>query len=528
LFSRILSKEVAMTRSTHFLPLIIALAGLAVVVAVLGLSPASPAQAVSISVTTTDDENNSDGDCSLREAIGAANNDVAFDACAAGSGADVITIPAGTYNLTMGELQFADDVTLNGAGAASTIIDGGDNGRIFAIFNVGITNAITGLTVQNGTAGSGGGITNNATLTIDDVVVQDNFADGDGGGIFNSSNGTLNATNCTVSGNEAAVDGGGIENQGPDTLNLTNCTVSGNVAGDNGGGVSNTFDATGTINQSTISGNKSFSDGGGVSIDQCCGVEPFVIMNSAITGNNSGDDGGGVEIQGGAATLTNVTFSGNAASVESTGGGMIVDGGTTATLTNVTITNNTASPAGGGGLAVGGEATLLNTIVAGNPDGDDCALFEGTVISSGHNLSSDDTCDFTGTGDLINTDAVLQALALNAPGSTQTHALTATSPAVDAGDGAGCPATDQRGVTRPQDGNLDGTAICDIGAYELQVAVATATPTSTPTLAPAALPPTGGESGSGGGVAWLGLLAAAALALTGGALAFSRARRQTA
>ena len=67
---------------------------------------------------------------------------------------------------------------------------------------------------------------------------------------------------------------------------------------------------------------------------------------------------------------------------------------------------------------------------------------------------------------MSSTDPQLRNLALNAPGTTETHALPLSSPAIDAGDPAYCPATDQRGVSRPFDGNGDGLAICDIGAYE--------------------------------------------------------------
>ncbi|MEX0800813.1 MAG: choice-of-anchor Q domain-containing protein [Dehalococcoidia bacterium] len=501
----------------------------AVLTAFAGLRLATPAHAADIAVNTTDDENNVDGDCSLREAVEAANTDAAVDACTAGAGADTIAVPAGTYLLETGELEITTDVTINGAGAADTIVDNADDtGRVFNVNESAATVVINDLTVQNGQSGDGGGIWTSGTLTINNVVVQDSFADGDGGGIFISGSGTLNATNCQVINNEAADEGGGIMNEGPDTLNLNGCLVSGNHASDDGGGIANVFDATGTIDGSTISGNTADSDGGGIYIDQCCGVEPFVITNSTISGNTStGDDGGGVNVEDGEATVTNVTISGNSAA--DTGGGFRVDDGASAALTNVTITGNSAAPDGGGGVAAmdEGAATLLNTIVAENPDGDDCAIL-GTLTSSGHNLSSDDSCGFTGTGDQINTDPLLEALALNAPGSTQTHALTADSPAVDTGDDAGCPATDQRGVTRPQDGDDDGTAVCDVGAYELEGAAPTPTAVpiaATPTAAPAELPDTGGTPASDSSVPWLGLLAAiGAAAVTGGALAATRRR----
>ena len=109
-----------MTRFRVILP---ALATLALVVAAVGImSWATPAEAATIVVNTTDDENNADGDCSLREAVTSANNDAATDACTAGSGADIITLPAGTYTLTLGQIDINTDVTINGAGAAGIAI----------------------------------------------------------------------------------------------------------------------------------------------------------------------------------------------------------------------------------------------------------------------------------------------------------------------------------------------------------------------------------------------------------------------
>jgi CSLREA domain-containing protein len=482
-----------------------------------------PAQAASITVNTTDDENNVDGHCSLREAVQAANTDLAVDACTAGSGADVITIPAGTYVLALGNLGVESHITLNGAGSASTILEGDGTDRII-YFELPSTEAggLNDLTVQGGTAGSGGGVFIDAIVSMNNVIVQDNFADGDGGGIFIDTTGTLNATNCQVINNEAAADGGGIANEGPDTLNLTDCTVSGNTAGDDGGGISNTYDASGTLNRTTVSGNSAGSDGGGLVVDQCCDADPFIVTNSTFSGNTAADDGGGVSMEDAIVSLTNVTISGNTAGNE--GGGVEVEF-SEASFTNVTIVNNAGEAGEGGGIKVTDEgvATIFNTIVAGNT-AENCAVELSTLTSSGNNLSGDASCGLAAAGDLSNTDPQVATLAINAPGTTQTHALSATSPAVDAGASGGCPAVDQRGVTRPQDGDLDGTAACDIGAYELEGAVAT--PTSTPTQAPAALPPTGGSPASTGGIAWAALVAAIlALAAVGGTLAFHGVRR---
>lgn len=319
------------------------------------------------------------GQCTLRAAIQEAN---------ALAGADTIILPGGTYSLTIpgtgenlaatGDLDITDDLTITGAGAASTLINGNGIDRGLDIFaNV----AISGVTIQNGNAGAG-------TL---------------GGGIRNS--GTLMLTDVTISGNTASTFGGGIANAG--TLILTNVTISTNTTGRDGGGLFNSFEAS--------------------------------------------------------ATLTNVTLSTNTAG--SRGGGVFNIG--TLDLTNTTLSTNTAS-FGGGLLNNGGSVTLKNTIVANSPSGGNCA--GSGVTSLGHNLEDADTCGFTSPGDLINTNPLLGPLADNG-GPTLTHALLPGSPAIDAGS-PDCPPpdTDQRGFTRPEDGNGDSIAVCDIGAYELGAA----------------------------------------------------------
>ena len=237
---------------------------------------------------------------------------------------------------------------------------------------------------------------------------------------------TVNISGITISDGYYS-DGSGIRNNG--TLTLTNVTLSGNSADNYGGGIRNYGNGTLTLTNVTLSGN-SASSGGGIRND-------------------------------GTLTLTNVTLSGNSAEV---GGGIANNG--TSTLTNVTLSGNSAEVGGGiwEGYGTGISASLRNTIVASNTGGN-CGG-PGTITSLGHNLESGTDCGFTQTGDQQSADPELGPLALNAPGTTETFALESGSPAIDAGDNADLPPTDQRGAVRIWDGDGNGTAIVDIGAYE--------------------------------------------------------------
>ncbi len=118
-----------------------------------GVLLANPARAATIAVTTAVDELDADGDCSLREAIRAANLDVAGDACPAGAGADEVVVPAGIYTLAIagiaedggltGGLDVTADLILTGAGAGTTIIDGGRLDRVVHIDPRGDRIAVT-------------------------------------------------------------------------------------------------------------------------------------------------------------------------------------------------------------------------------------------------------------------------------------------------------------------------------------------------------------------------------------------------
>jgi predicted outer membrane repeat protein len=218
-----------------------------------------------------------------------------------------------------------------------------------------------------------------------------------------------------------------------------------------GGGLRNDSGSP-TVSNVIFSSNYAYYGGGMVST----GPYNPVLTNITFT-NNTAVRGGGLLNNGSSPTLTNVTFSGNFAS--QTGGGMET-WDSTPTLTNVTFRGNTATNYGGGMYNTGNSnPTVRNSILWGNTPTDPQVYNNGS--SSSTTLTYSDVQGGGTSNGNINTDPLLGTLG-NYGGSTQVLPLLPGSPAIDAGDPSNCPATDQRGVSRPQG------ARCDMGAYEAE------------------------------------------------------------
>ncbi len=488
------------------------------VLVLLFSGPVSPsAWAATITVNTTSDELNSDGDCSLREAINAANSNGAVDACTAGSGTDTIVVPAGTYTLTLfqswsedsnnyGDLDINSNLNLSGAGAGTTIIDAsGLNPYREHVLQItgAYTVTLSGVTITGGLEGAAvgaGGVLNYGALTLTNCVVTGNSYTGssDGGGGIRNLGTPLTITNSTISNNSSSANGGGLYNgASSSTITITGSTISGNsstsIAGSSGGGglYNNASSSTLTITNSTISNNSASGSGGG-GLYNGGSSSSITITGSTISGNSSTGTslgGGGILNDAGASTIiiANSTLSGNWTNVH--GGGLLHKSGT-AYLNNVTIAGNGADHdnnsggAGGGLMNYGATVYLKNTLIADNNNNlgnePDCS---GILTTDGYNLieTNSDGCyisstgsmsDSLATGDVTGQAPQLAALA-DEGGDTEVMALQAGSPAIDAGDPSGCKdkdggslGTDQRGETRPTDGNANGTLRCDIGAFE--------------------------------------------------------------
>ena len=449
--------------------------------------------AITVNVLTDElDGSIVDGDVSLRDAIAAAAGGETIDFAVTG----VIQLTQG--QLAIGkDLAIrgpgANLLTIDASGNDPTPdINNGDGSRVFQIgdgnANSQLSVALVGLTIRGGdNAAVGGGIRNeNEIVTVTRSTIRDN-AGTEGGGLFTDVEGELALVNSTVSGNAAVQDGGGIHsNRG--RVSLTGSVAADNTAGNDGGAVFAYYGQL-TVSDSTISGNSANVVGGGL----YSAFGNFSVARSVVSGNDAGygggiynyseatisattidgnsavEHGGGVYTRGNL-TLTDCTISGNSATL---GGGMLsytayeersttvvgtTISGNTATqfgggfynyfgvsvIRHSTITKNTAPVGGGGGVDIYAESTtrteVQSSIIAGN-NGSDVDFVSGTFNSfqsEGYNCIGLGIAigEFVELGDQAGVvDPKLEPLADNG-GLTQTHALLADSPAVDAGDPA--------------------------------------------------------------------------------------------
>jgi CSLREA domain-containing protein len=346
------------------------------------------------------------------------------------------------------------------------------------------------LIIENSADGYWSDIVKNfGTLNVESSVFKNNEHRSSGGGALYNNGGVLRVNNSLFEGNSAVASGGAMSLVGAEGLvEITATRFINNTASMNGGAIA-TANSTVTITNSTFTGNQSdpddraFGNGGAISNDGRMTISNSTINNNTAYGDFSGDAIGGGIFNMSILKVVNSTISGNTTVHQeniAAGGGIGNDdvlANADTELINVTITGNTADY--GGGVYAGiGKLSLANTIVSGNTasvSGADCNYYNNTatVTSIGNNLVGEDTvCGaFTSPGDQLGVNPLLSALANNG-GSTQTHALLDSSPAINSANTAVCPPTDQRNAVRV--GN------CDIGAFEYGGNTPVATPTTTP------------------------------------------------
>lgn len=416
-----------------------------------------------------------------------------------------LTIANGFSDQGAGLANFEGQVILQNCNLAGNVAQGGPvivmastgpgtNGYGGAVYNVGILNALN-CSFMGNSAGGGNGAS---------LVYSYGMPGGQGIGGAIANFGTLIVSNCLLANNSADGGAGGFSGW----RGWFSSGQSGGPGGDGNGGAIGNF-GTLTLDRCLLAGNSCTGGPGGNGGDGAQGYYPW---DSAGSGGFGGGGNGGAVFNSGSAVLVNNTFAlnlgvggkgadggnggppivqgdtsgrGGSGGNGGSGYGAIYDGNGQCYLTNCTIALSTSSggigglggqpgpynfpgppyigppgPNGPKGLAAGlGTAGthLFNTLLSGNTP-TNCL---GTKVDAGHNLSSDGSCAFSGVGSLNNQDPGLGPLADNG-GPTFTMALLPGSPAIGAGSAIGAPATDQRGVPRPQGPGVD------IGAFEYE------------------------------------------------------------
>ena len=322
---------------------------------------------------------------------------------------------SGTIDLLSSLRDLSNNLAIHGPGASSLTVQRDPGASAFGIFTVdsGFTVSLSGLTIANGSSGTGGGILNAGTLTITDCTIAHNTADsgagiwqgigaapvlngaalvlnhctiihnsvnrpdGEGGGIVNDF-GTLRLNNCTLEDNSGGAEGGGIANHGE--LHLNQTLLVGNSAGA-GGGIANDWGGTVTIaNGSSLTGNSASRQGGGVFNSGADGPATVTIGHSELSANFANgfvdSAGGGIEnIEGGTVAIQqdSILLSNTAP----LGGGIDNDSASTVTIGNSTIADNQAAV--GGGVHNAGMLTVTASTLHDNRAG----LAGGGIENSG-------------------------------------------------------------------------------------------------------------------------------------------------
>jgi len=360
------------------------------------------------------------GVCTLRAAVQEANQTAV---------SDTINVPAGVFVLTrtgadeesslLGDLDLLEPMDIFGAGPGSTIVDGNGTDRIFDI-KPGIAVTISGMTLRNG-----------AALTTLNYL----------GGAILLDQSTLDLVDCSVENNRANV-GGGLRVSPSATASVLRTTFRGNQAVNFG--ITNVYGGA-------------ISNVGDLDLDECA-----VVSNTAVSGAGIFNENAST------VSIRNSTISTNTASAFAVGG--IASQNTDTDLVNTTVYGNSGFGLNFFTFDGSHPLSIKNSIIAANA-GSDCYVSPAAVlldVEGEFNLDTDGTCPLNvSLGDLPNTDPQLGPLLVNG-GTTPTYVPRRGSPVVDTGNNDTCEVLDQRGASRPLDGDgVGGVDVCDIGAVEV-------------------------------------------------------------
>lgn len=425
-------------------------------------------------------------DCTLREAIIAANSNLEDDDIILPSGVITLEQPGSDEDeAATGDLDVTQgNVSIVGTGESSTTINGNDLDRILDIFSSDVNLSLSDLTLTHGSAYNGGGIYSRGTLTLTHVALSNMTAGNIGGALYlDSSTPSTVIDQSTISSNSAGT-GGGIYTQGPVTITQSSIednsastgggvfvdgavvsidettiqsnSATGSGANSAGGGIRVSLNSELRLSSSLVTEN--VSDGNGAGIFTFCSNHTNTIVNSFIVHNTSASQGGGVVSQcsNGLYTYINtveIIMSTIADNEADTGGGVYADQNgddpTTIIFRGSIIANNSSIS--------GGNNCRLDTFTF------------ATLISEGYNIESENDCGFTATGDLVDTDPLFDEGGLSDNGGNiLTIAVQPLSAARDHVPADAC--LDESDIALIRDARGEPRPVstgCDAGAYEL-------------------------------------------------------------
>ncbi len=452
-------------------------------------------------------------DCSLREAITAANGRPGADRVVLGRGRYRMEIPGnGNDDNATGDFDIVDEVKILGRGAKRTTVDGVGIDRVFSLLTFS-PHSLEGMTIRGGSAAGsvGGGVfIGPSDATFRDLVVKDNtathgagissvstdlriirstlknnLADGRGGALRLRSGVQVPEASIVASTieNNSAASGGGIDvdstNESIFTeeprLTISKSSISSNTSSGPGGGIASSA-ASLRIKKTSIVANTAL-EGGGIDLRPGPELPVTTIEASTISGNEATNKAGGILADGnpfsGAdypdepdLSVLNSTIAGNSANNDA--GGVMGDNEAKVDIKNSSIGYNVANFDNIGGAVAGGvyqhsnatfsinDSVLASNSVGQGGDDPDCSATQ-VFSGAGNVISSMTGCSvsFTEPFNAYSASTIAKNLADNG-GPTETMKVPAGSAAI--GFANDCPSRDQRGKRRPDN--------CDSGGFE--------------------------------------------------------------
>lgn len=458
------------------------------------------AAAAFITVNSNDDEFNSDGDCSLREAIQSANDNASFDDCTAGSsiGTDAIFV-AVTGGITISAAIFiTEQVDIFGPGINALTLDAQGTSQHFIVEMADDDDAfdLSGMTLANGRdslPGGSIGLRNGGTFSFDNLRFDNNESSGAGGfggaigvRLPDGNTSSLVISRCLFENNRSGDRGGALAVDGfppfqaPASLTIDQTRFSGNDSTDEGGAVYVVHTDLVEIERSVFESNEADNDPGGALYIRGANTSDLAFIRSSSFIDNRASSGGAISHLHGTALVENATFAGNQ-TVTSYGLALNTRFDGVVAVLHSTFVDHSLSREIDKVISIGDGSSLSmgHSIVwsdGAEPD-PECNVFEGdgTYTSLGYNIDTSGTC--TGhANDLPMTDPHLAPLGDYGDNTTflvqQSFLPETTGPAIEGGKTSPCQGAlgaslnvDQRGEARPS------ITRCDIGAVEFQSGV---------------------------------------------------------